>query len=538
MRFDSSAPLSRFKARERQRWPRRGFALLTLAVLLPFAALAATQITWKEQFYNPHPLPKDLILPMPCGGAMVFRPVVVPADRLLGDRRITLGGQDERFGFAEGFRQDFLAGSFAAPGGTAGAPGGGRLYYIGKYEVTADQYAALGSQGACKPPTTLGRLPKTQVSWNEAVDFSVHYTEWLYAKAPTALPSEDKVRGFLRLPTEAEWEYAARGGAAVSDSEFIRPLFPMQGPLSDYAWYGSPDSSGFKPQAVGLLKPNPLGLYDILGNAAEMVLDSFRLNKVSRLQGQAGGLIAKGGDYLTPPDAIRSAEREEIAPFDAKGVKRSDTTGFRLVISAPILTSPERLAQIAQEWHELPKSESALAGTERLEDPLDEIDLLIKSTQDEALKERLTGLKTVLEANIATRNEQRDRAALSLLNFGTFLLTRIKDSQAMVEFRKKALVPLQNAPATDPSRQLLQKSLTEAQETAELDIKYYRDILSQIVQEYPPKTIDNELIVLKREFNEQGHPRLLPYADILQRNLAQFRQSGDLASPEILKGLR
>jgi len=76
---------------------------------------------------------------------------------------------------------------------------------------------------------------------------------------------------------------------------------------------------------VGLLKPNPLGLYDILGNAAEMVLDPsastrYRASRARRR------LIAKGGDYLTPPDAIRSAEREEINPFDAKGVKRSETT--------------------------------------------------------------------------------------------------------------------------------------------------------------------------------------------------------------------
>jgi len=196
------------------------------------------------------------------------------------------------------------------------------------------------------------------------------------------------------------------------------------------------------------------------------------------------------------------------------------------VISGPVLTSPQRLAQIAQEWHDLPKSESALAGTERLEDRWNEIDLLIKSTQDEALKERLTGLKTVLEANIATRNEQRDRAALSMLNFGTFLLTRIKDSQAMVEFRKKALVPWRTLRRRTPAGNCCKKSLTEAQETAALDIKYYRDILSQIVQEYPPKTIDNELSVLKREFNEQGHARLLPYADLLQRNLAQFGSRG------------
>ncbi|HEY2110189.1 MAG TPA: hypothetical protein VGH25_00530, partial [Dongiaceae bacterium] len=84
-RYTNSAALL---LRKRGRLP--GFALTVLAFLLPLAALAASQITWKEQFYNPHPLPKDLIMPMPCGGAMVFRPVVVPADRLLGDRRITL----------------------------------------------------------------------------------------------------------------------------------------------------------------------------------------------------------------------------------------------------------------------------------------------------------------------------------------------------------------------------------------------------------------------------------------------------------------
>src|SRR5262249_40884019 len=171
--------------------------LLAARILrLPLAALAAAGIAWKPQFYNPTPLPKDLILPMPCGGAMVFRPVLVPADKLLGDRRITLGGPDDRFAFAESFRQDFLAGRFTAPGAQ-----GGRLYYIGKYEVTVDQYATLAPDG-CKPPSMLGRLPVTGISWNEAIDFSVHYTEWLYANAPSALPSEDGTRGYLRLPTE------------------------------------------------------------------------------------------------------------------------------------------------------------------------------------------------------------------------------------------------------------------------------------------------------------------------------------------------
>ena len=50
---------------------------------------------------------------------------IVPADKLLGDRRLTLGGSDDRFSFAEGFRQDFLAGTFTVPG-QGGAAGGGR----------------------------------------------------------------------------------------------------------------------------------------------------------------------------------------------------------------------------------------------------------------------------------------------------------------------------------------------------------------------------------------------------------------------------
>ncbi len=504
---------------------------LVLALSTGAPAEAADAIAWKELFYNPHPLPKDLILPMPCGGAMAFRPVVVPADQPLGDRRVTLGGPDDRYGFAEGFRQDFLAGAFDVAGAA-----GGRQYYIGKYEVTADQYATLAGE-ACEPPTNMGRLPRTKVSWSEAIDFSVRYTEWLYAHAPEALPSEDKQRGYLRLPTEAEWEYAARGGAAVSDSEFMRPLFPMDGPLAQYAWVGSPESSGFKSQPIGLLKPNPLGLYDMLGNAAEMVLDPYRLNRISRLQGQAGGIIAKGGDYLTPPDAIRSAEREEINPFDDQGARRTETVGFRLVISATILTSPDRLAAIAKAWAALPKSDSPLAGTERLADPVEEIDQLIKATSDDALKERLAGLRSVIQANIATRNEQRDRAALAMLRLGAFLLTRIRDAKGVVAKYQTALEQLKVLPADDPNRKLQQKFFDEADGNLQAVLKYYVDTLSQIAQEYPARTIDSQFAVLMGEYEQRSLKKLELYADILRKNLAEFRKMGQLPSPSILKEL-
>ncbi len=256
-----------------------------LMLLLAFEAHAQD---WPARYVNPKPLPDDFILPMPCGGAMVFRPVPVPADGLLGDRRVTLGGADERFVFSEGSRQVHLAGSFG------GGPGGHSLY-LGKYEVTADQYRTL-TEPSCPTPSNSGRLPKTALAWSEAMEFAALYTEWLHAHAPDRLPSEDGVRAFLRLPSEAEWEYAARGGAAVGEGEFLAERFPMPEGIQNYVWFGSPASSDFKLQPAGLLKPNPAGLHDMLGNAGEFVLDPYSLAKGSRLHGQLGGLTVKGGD--------------------------------------------------------------------------------------------------------------------------------------------------------------------------------------------------------------------------------------------------
>ena len=101
---------------------------------------------------------------------------------------------------------------------------------------------------------------------------------------------------------------------------------------------------------------------------------------------------ARGGDYLTPEDAVRSAQRDEIIPYDRTGPRRLDTVGLRLAIAGPLLTSPKRLEAIKGEWKDLPKTDSVLAGTERLEDPVEEIDALIKATEDEVLKDEFLNI--------------------------------------------------------------------------------------------------------------------------------------------------
>lgn len=501
------------------------------------AQAVGQEITWPEYYYNPKPNDdgQDLILPLPCGGAMAFRPVTMAAGDLAADLGITIGDVQTPYGYMEGKRTAHFMAPFQDPDDP-----NRRILYMATYELTADQYAALTGECPAKP-NMKGRLPALGLSWFDAIQAAHAYTQWLLAEAPDKLPKNGAVPGFVRLPSEVEWEYAVRGGAKVSRLEFLGSVFPTPGGLGAYAWSVEANSSNGKPKPVGLKRPNPVGLHDMLGNADEIVLEPFQLTHVGRLHGLIGGYVVRGGNYLMSAKSLRGSFRTEI-PYYRKGeAGRTSTNGTRFVISSEVVNSREKLRDIQIAWDKIaatdtpaptppppppptPSSKLNLPTVE--DDPIKELQALSVAVEEQELQIRLTRVAQEFRLAIDDRNRARDKSARSLLRQGGIVLQELGDDAGIIKLANELIA---SAEKTGMSSSVLSKAYSKQKqrlETFDANLRGYANLVVEVAEAFPDAVIVAQRDILSTLLREDGSEKLLIVVDRFSSHVHMFRSIG------------
>jgi len=197
----------------------------------------------------------------------------------------------------------------------------GKPFYIGKYEITQAQWRAVMPTDSSRDDDLNG--PVRNVSFDDCRRF-LHRLRDITGKSS------------LRLPTEAEWEYACRAG---SSDDYC--FGDDSRALADYAWFEDNSSGG--PSAVGSRKPNVWGIHDMHGNVREWCHDPFAVdygaldlvNPVARGSGAERGHVLRGGAWSDAAGDCRSAARSGALP-----ARRRPDAGLRCAIGLTVWDSP------------------------------------------------------------------------------------------------------------------------------------------------------------------------------------------------------
>jgi len=197
-----------------------------------------------------------------------------------------------------------------------------RSFAIGRYPVTFGEWDQCIREGACKHEPNdrgwgRGTGPVFYVSWNDIQA----YMKWLTAKTGKA----------YRLPSEAEWEYAARAGT--------RTVYPWGNAVGRKManCKGCSEDASDRTTPVGSFPPNRFNLFDMSGNVWQWVADCWNASYAGApvdgspwLSGECGKAVVRGGAWGLSPDDVRSARREG----DGKDL-RSGRRGFRIARDLP-----------------------------------------------------------------------------------------------------------------------------------------------------------------------------------------------------------
>ena len=407
---------------------------------------------------------------------------------------------------------------------------------MAKYEVSNLQWHAV-MDNACPDTANPGAeaaRPATDMSWYDAVDFTRRYTTWLLQNAPDSLPrfaGDQRNVGFVRLPTETEWEYAARGGQTAGSQLLLQEDFfalPTGENKADYAVYRPEQGARAEGMAnIGSRKPNPLGIYDTAGNAAEMVLDAFRFSMAGRLHGSAGGFVRKGGSFLSGDAEILPGRREEMPFFLTDGPAHARDLGFRPVISGINTPGGGRPQELTAEWNKAGEKLAPLAQDgQTARNPLDELDRLLAAAPDEASRKNLQDLRNTIKENNIMLERQKQLEAQSLLRTGVYMIETIRNYSSRRNSLKTQIESMEREKASakgaalEKLKQILDtanRGLVMLDTSIEKSLTFYRSKVEESAL-LAPEVLAAADASLAKDFSGND-----PFNENMHRNLELYR---------------